>query len=49
MGDPSSLNGWRVDHRDWVLPFYMSRLVDSGISLSLVWPIGLSSSPGLAP
>ena len=49
MGDPSSLNGWRVDHGNWVLPFYTYRLVDSEISLSPIRPIGLSSSPRLVP
>ena len=49
MGDPSSFNRWRLDHGDWVLPFYTSRLMNSGISLSPVRLIGLSSSLVLAP
>ena len=28
MRDPSSLNEWRADNGNWVLPFYTSRLVD---------------------
>ena len=30
MRDPSSLNEWRANHGEWVLPFYTSLLVDGG-------------------
>ena len=40
MGDPSSLNEWRADHRDWVLSFYTSRLVDSGPSMLPIYSMG---------
>ena len=36
--DPSSLNEWRADHGDWVLPFYTFRLVDGGLSMLLIYP-----------
>ena len=49
MRDPSSLNEWRVDYGDWVLSFYTSRLVDSGLSLSPVQPTRLCFSLELAP
>ena len=46
MRDPSSLNEWRVDHEDWVLPFYTFRLVDGGPSML---PSYLSDGAGLVP
>ena len=49
MGDPSSLNEWISDNGDGVLSFLTSKLVDSGLPLSPVQPIGLGFSPGLAP
>ena len=45
MRDPSSLNEWRADQGDWVLPFYMSRLVDGGPSLLPIYPMGRAWSP----
>ena len=36
--DPSSLNEWRADHGDWVLPFYTFRLVDGGLSMLPIYP-----------
>ena len=38
--DPSSLNVWRVDHGEWVLPFDTSRLVDGGPSMLPIYPTG---------
>ena len=38
MRYPSSLNEWRVDHGDWVLPFYTSLLVDGGPSMLPIYP-----------
>ena len=49
MRDPSSHDEWRVDHGDWVLPFYTSQLVDNGLSPSPVRPTGLSFSHELVP
>ena len=49
MGDPSSLNEWIADHGDGVLSFLTSRLVDSGLSPSPIWPTGLSFNLRLAP
>ena len=49
MGDLTSLNEWISDHADGVLSFLTAQLVGSGLSLSSVWPIGLSLSPRLAP
>ena len=55
MRDPFSLNEWRVDHGDWVLPFYTSRLVDGGPSILPIYPgggggrDGLNSQLGLVP
>ena len=40
MRDLFSLNEWIEDHGDWVLPFYMSCLVDSGPSMLPVYPTG---------
>ena len=40
MRDPSSLNEWRADHGDSVLPFYLSRLVDGGLSMLPIYPTG---------
>ena len=40
MRDPSSLNEWRADHGEWVIPFYKSRLVDGGLSMLLIYPTG---------
>ena len=42
MRNPSSLNEWRADHGDWVLPFYTSRLVTIHVSY-------LSDEEGLVP
>ena len=40
MRDPSSLNEWRADHGDWVLPFYMSHLGDGGPSMLPIYSTG---------
>ena len=40
MRDPSSLNEWRVDHRDWVHSFYTSHLVDGRPSMLPIYPTG---------
>ena len=45
MRDPSSLNEWRADHGDRVLPFYTSRLVDGGPSMLPIYPTGRASFP----
>ena len=38
MRDTFSLNERRVDHGDWVLPFYTSRLVDGGPFMLPIYP-----------
>ena len=38
MRNPSFLNEWRADHGEWVLPFYMSRLLDGGPSMLPIYP-----------
>ena len=45
MGDPSSLNEWRADHGDWVLPFLY-------VAFGGWWTINvtyLSGGAGLVP
>ena len=45
MRDPSSLNEWRADQGDLVLPFYTSRLVVGGPSMLHIYPTGRAWSP----
>ena len=40
MGDPPSLNEWRADHGDRVLPFYTSCLGDGEPSMLPIYPTG---------
>ena len=40
MRDPLSFNEWGADHRDWVLPFYTSSLVDGGPSVLPIYLTG---------
>ena len=49
MRDLSSLNEWRVDHGDYVLPFFTSYVVDSGLSPLPVRLTGPSFQLGLGP
>ena len=45
MRGPSSLNEWRADQGDLVLPFYTSRLVNGGPSMLPIYPTGRAWSP----
>ena len=45
MRDPSSLNEWRADHGDCVLPFFTSRLVDGGPSMLPIYSMGWAWFP----
>ena len=40
MRDSSSLNEWKSDHGDCVLPFYTSRLMDGGLFMLPIYPTG---------
>ena len=40
MRDPSSLNEWKADHGDWVVPIYTSRLGNGEPSILSIYPTG---------